>query len=226
MADLDWRPIVLSLELAAVTTGLLLFFAVPFAAWLAHAPGRLRLPLQTLVSMPLVLPPSVLGFYLLLAFSPAHGPGRWLHDNLGVTLAFSFPGLVIGSCLFSLPFMVNPVLAGFDALPPSLAEASAVLGKSRWTTLWRVSLPNLRPALLSGIVLAFAHTLGEFGVVLMIGGKIPGVTRVASIAIFDEVESLHFAAANDYALLLFALSFAILLALFAANRKGPGGLPR
>ena len=221
MAEIDFGPIWLTLKLAGATTALLLLLAVPLAAWLAHAPARVRLPLQALVSMPLVLPPSVLGFYLLLAFSPAHGPGRWLLGTFGVSLAFTFPGLVIGSVLFSLPFMMNPLLAGFDNLPASLTEASYVLGKSRWTTLLRVSLPNLRPALLSGTVLAFAHTLGEFGVVLMIGGKIPGVTRVASIAVFDEVESLHFDAAHAYSLALVALSFAILLALFTLNRKGP-----
>ena len=221
MGEIDFGPIWLSLKLAAVTTALLLVIAVPLAAWLAHAPRRLRLPLHALVCMPLVLPPSVLGFYLLLAFSPNHGFGRMVKETVGISLAFSFPGLVIGSVLFSLPFMVNPVLAGFDALPASLSEASYVLGKSRLTTFLRVTLPNLRPALLSGTVLAFAHTLGEFGVVLMIGGKIPGVTRVASIAVFDEVESLHFGTAHAYALVLFAVSFAILLGLFFLNRKSP-----
>jgi len=219
MPPFDFAPIRLTLELAAITTALLLLVCIPFAWWLSRAPARIRLPLHALVSMPLVLPPSVLGFYLLLAFSPAYGPGRFLKDHFDVSLAFSFPGLVIGSLLFSLPFMMNPLVAGFDALPKSLAEASYVLGKSRWQTLLRVSLPNLKPALLSGTVLAFAHTMGEFGVVLMIGGKIPGVTKVASIAIFDEVESLRFASAHYYALILFVLSFAILITLFAVNRN-------
>lgn len=219
MTPFDFQPIWLSLKLAAVTTASLTLICVPFAWWLAGARPRVRLPLQTLVSMPLVLPPSVLGFYLLLAFSPAYGPGRFLLERFDVTLAFSFPGLVIGSILFSLPFMMNPLLAGFDALPKSLSEASYVLGKSPWETLLRVSLPNLKPALLSGVALSFAHTMGEFGVVLMIGGKIPGVTKVASIAIFDEVESLRFPSAHVYALILSALSFAILIAIFAVNRK-------
>ena len=171
--------------------------------------------------MPLVLPPSVLGFYLLVAFSPENAFGHFLAARLNLFIAFTFTGLVIGSVLFSLPFMVNPLVSGFDGLPASLSEAAYVLGKSRWTTLLRVSLPNLKPALLSGIALTFAHTMGEFGVVLMIGGKIPGVTKVASIAVFDEVESLRFGNAHVYALILFALSFSILLALFMANRKTP-----
>ena len=221
MSQFDFQPIWLTLKLAGVTTAILVLIAVPLSWWLAHARARIRLPLQTLVSMPLVLPPSVLGFYLLLAFSPSYGPGRFLKESFDVSLAFTFPGLVIGSVLFSLPFMVNPLVAGFEALPASLSEAAYVLGKSRWQTLLHVSLPNLRPALLSGLVLSFAHTMGEFGVVLMIGGKIPGVTKVASIAIFDEVESLRFDAAHAYALFLFILSFAILLVLFAVNRKKP-----
>jgi molybdate transport system permease protein len=216
---LDLRPIGLSLALASITTALLLIIGIPLAALLARAPARLRLPLQVLVSLPLVLPPSVLGFYLLLAFSPAYAPGRAFARVFGFPLAFSFPGLVAGSFLFSLPFMVNPLVAGFDALPPSLAEASYVLGHSRLRTLRRVLLPNLRPALLSGAALAFAHTLGEFGVVLMIGGKLPGSTRVASIALFDEVESLHFGAAHAYASILLGLSALLLLAIFAAQRR-------
>jgi molybdate transport system permease protein len=219
MSALELEPIWLTLKLAAITTAVLLLIAIPLAWALAQAPARWRTPLHALVSMPLVLPPSVLGFYLLLAFSPENAFGRFLQSRFDFSLAFTFSGLVVGSILFSLPFMVNPLVAGFDALPPSLSEAAYVLGKSRLTTLLRVSLPNLRPALLSGIALSFAHTMGEFGVVLMIGGRIPGATRVASIAIFDEVESLRFGSAHLHALILFALSFAILLALFAVNRK-------
>ncbi len=225
MGHFEWDPIRLTLKLASLTTVILFVISVPISWWLSHTRSRVRLPMRALVSMPLVLPPSVLGFYLLLLFSPAAGPGRFLKDHFDITLAFTFPGLVIGSVLFSLPFMVNPLVAGFESLPVSLSEASFVLGKSRWQTLRKVLLPNLKPALLSGAILSFAHTMGEFGVVLMIGGKIPGVTRVASIAVFDEVESLHFASAHVYALVLFAISFAILLALFflnSLNKKIPG----
>lgn len=221
MSNLDLGPIWITLRLATVTTAILLAIGIPLSWWLAKAPRRFGLPLHTLVSMPLVLPPSVLGFYLLVAFSPNNAFGGFLHNRLGLSLAFSFEGLVVGSVIFSLPFMVNPLVAGFEALPRTLSEASYVLGKSRLETLLRVSLPNLRPALLSGIVLSFAHTMGEFGVVLMIGGKIPGVSKVASIAIYDEVESLNFASAHVYSLILFSISFVILLALFAVNRKAP-----
>jgi molybdate transport system permease protein len=216
---LDWQPLLLTFELAALTTLILLALGIPLACWVAYTRRRFKPVIETLVSMPLVLPPSVLGFYLLLAFSPQHAFGQWLEQWLHLRLVFSFPGLVIGSVLFSLPFMVHPVQAGLQALPPSLLEASRTLGKPDRVTLFRVLLPNIKPALLSGVVLSFAHTIGEFGVILMIGGNIPGVTKVASIAIYDEVESLDYAAANFHALVLFAVSFAILLMVHVANRK-------
>jgi molybdate transport system permease protein len=220
MSQLDLQPIWLTLRLSACATAILLVIAVPSAWGLAHAPSRWRLPLQALLNLPLVLPPSVLGFYLLVAFSPGNAFGGFLEKKLHLSLVFTFTGLVAASVLFSLPFMINPLIAGFDSQPRSLSEAAYVLGKSRWTTLLRVSLPNLKPALLTGIALSFAHTMGEFGVALMIGGKIPGVTKVASIAVFDEVESLRFGQAHVLSLILCGLSFAILFALFALNRKG------
>ncbi|SNS41514.1 molybdate transport system permease protein [Noviherbaspirillum humi] len=214
----DWQPLLLTFRLAAMTTAFLLLLGVPLAWQLARMNSRFKAVLETLVSMPLVLPPSVLGFYLLLAFSPQHAFGQWLDRWLHLKLVFSFEGLVLGSILFSLPFMVQPVQAGFQALPASLLEASRTLGKSDLATLFRVMLPNIKPALLTGTVLSFAHTVGEFGVVLMIGGNIPGVTRVASIAIYDEVEGLNYAAAHFHAAVLFTLSFVILLAVHLANR--------
>ncbi|MEO1712426.1 MAG: molybdate ABC transporter permease subunit, partial [Bacteroidota bacterium] len=168
------------------------------------------------------LPPTVLGFYFLLAFSPNNVFGAWLDEWLGIQLVFSFTGLVLASVLYSLPFMVHPIQAGLSGLSPSLREAAYVLGKSRWQTLRLVLLPNIKPALLSGVVLSFAHTIGEFGVVLMIGGNIPGQTRVASIAIYDEVETLNYAVANFYSGVLFALTFAILLLVYLTN----GGLQK
>lgn len=219
MTSFDFEPIWLTLKLATLTTLILIAISVPLAWWLTQVPTRIRTPLHALVSMPLVLPPSVLGFYLLLLFSPAYGPGHFLLQTFNISLAFSFPGLVLGSVLFSLPFMMNPLVAGFESLSPSLSEAAYVLGKSPLQVLFKVSLPNLKPALLSGAVLTFAHTMGEFGVVLMIGGSIPGVTRVASIAVFDEVESLRFGPAHFYSFILFALSFFILLIFFTVNRK-------
>jgi molybdate transport system permease protein len=217
--NFDWQPLLLTFRLAAVTTVILLVIGVPLAYWIAHMRTRLKPLIETLVSMPLVLPPSVLGFYLLLAFGPQHAFGQWLEQWLHVRLVFSFAGLVIGSVIFSLPFMVQPIQSGFEALPPSLIEASRTLGKSDIATLFRVLLPNVKRALLSGVVLSFAHTIGEFGVVLMIGGNIPGVTRVASIAIYNEVEGLNYAAANVYAGVLFAITFAILLSVYVANRR-------
>jgi len=216
---LDWEPLWLTFKLAALTTLILLVLGVPLAWWLAFTRCRLKAVAETLVAMPLVLPPSVLGFYLLLAFSPQSMLGAFLDSHFQLRLVFSFAGLVVGSVLFSLPFMVQPLQAGFQGLPASLAEAAYTLGKSRAQTLFRVLLPNVKPALLSGIVLSFAHTVGEFGVVLMIGGNIPGETRVASIAIFTEVESLNYASANFYAVVLFAVSFAVLLTVYLANKR-------
>ncbi|HVZ56749.1 MAG TPA: molybdate ABC transporter permease subunit [Chitinophagaceae bacterium] len=216
---IDPGPLWLTLKLALVTTLILLGLGIPLASWLAYRRTRWKAVAEVFVSMPLVLPPSVIGFYLLLAFSPTTGLGRFLENSLGLRLAFSFPGLVIASVLYSLPFMVHPLQSGFASLPPQLREASYVLGKTRWQTLWRVLLPNMKPALLSGTVLSFAHTIGEFGVVLMIGGNIPGQTRVASIAIFDEVESMNYHSANLYALILFAVSFLILLVTYLVNHR-------
>ncbi|MFZ6815787.1 molybdate ABC transporter permease subunit [Undibacterium sp. Rencai35W] len=215
----DLQPLWLTFRLALLTTFILLCAGIPLAYWLAYTRSRIKPVLETLVSMPLVLPPSVLGFYLLLAFSPQQAFGHWLEQALGLKLVFSFSGLVIGSVIFSLPFMVHPLQSGLQNLPASFREASRTLGKSDLTTLFRVLLPNCRSALLSGIVLSFAHTVGEFGVVLMIGGNIPGVTKVASIAIYDEVESLNYAAAHFYAMILFAISFAILLLVYLNNKR-------
>lgn len=214
-----WSPIILTLKLATITTAILLLISVPLAHWLAFSKSRLRTFIGTLVSMPLVLPPTVLGFYLLLAFSPANWFGRFLDRTFGLQLAFSFEGLVIASLVYSLPFMVHPIQSGLSGLPPSLSEASWVLGKSRRTTLFSVLLPNIRASLLTGVVLTFAHTVGEFGVVLMIGGSIPGKTKVASVAIYEEVEAMHYVAANGYSLILFAFTFVVLFAVYFINGR-------
>lgn len=215
----DWQPLLLTFRLAAITTLVLCLVGIPFAWWLASTRIRFKPFVEALVSMPLVLPPSVLGFYLLLAFSPQSWFGHFLDQTAGLKLAFSFEGLVLGSIIFSFPFLVHPVQSGFQSLPSSLSEAAYTLGKSRWQTFIHVLLPNIRPSLLAGIVLSFAHTIGEFGVVLMIGGNLPGETRVASIAIYDEVESLNYAAANFYALVLFAISFLLLLIVYWLNKR-------
>lgn len=214
---IDLNPLVLTFKLAVVATIILFFVSVPLAYWLAYSKSRVKPVIEALVSMPLVLPPTVIGFYMLLAFSPSNSFGGWLENWIGLRLVFSFEGLVLGSVIYSLPFMVQPIQAGFSNLSPELKRASYVMGKSRLTTLNRVLLPNIKTSLLTGIVLAFAHTIGEFGVVLMIGGNISGKTRVASIAIYDQVESLNYEAANVYSLILFALTFIILLSVYLLN---------
>ena len=200
-----------------ITTVLLFLIALPLSYWLAYTQSRVKPIVETLVSMPLVLPPTVLGFYFLIAFSPNNAFGHWLNEWIGLKLVFSFPGLVIASIIYSLPFMVHPIQSGLAAIPSSLREASYLIGKSKTTTLLKVLLPNIKPSLLTGIVLAFAHTVGEFGVVLMIGGNIPGKTRVASIPIYDEVEALNYAAANFYSGVLFLITFCILLLVYLIN---------
>ena len=214
---IDWQPLILTFKLALVTTFLLLFISIPLSYWLAYTKSRLKPVVETLVSMPLVLPPTVLGFYLLVAFSPSNAFGEWLDHYLGIRLIFSFKGLVFASILYSLPFMVHPIQAGFSKINTNLIEASYALGKSKRTTLFKVLLPNIKPSLLTGIVLAFAHTIGEFGVVLMIGGNMPGKTKVASIAIYDEVEALNYSAANYYSMILFIITFSILLIVYLVN---------
>ena len=214
---MSWEPFILTFQLAFTTTVLLLLISLPIGYWLAFSHARWKHLIEATISLPLVLPPTVIGFYLLLAFSPNKALGAWLQSTLGLRLVFSFEGLVVASIIYSLPFMVNPIQSGFAQLPVALREASYVLGKSQWTTFLHVLLPNIRRSVLTGIVLAFAHTVGEFGIVLMIGGNIPGETRVASIAIFDEVEALNYGVANQYAMIMVGVSFAILLLIYYLN---------
>ncbi len=214
---IEWQPLFLTFKLALVTTALLLIIAVPLSYWLAYSKSKVKPIIETLVSMPLVLPPTVLGFYLLIAFSPSSTVGNWLNDYLDLQLIFSFQGLVFASIIYSLPFMVQPLQSGFTNISSSIIEASYVLGKTKTETLFKVLLPNMKSSILTGVVLAFAHTIGEFGVVLMIGGNIPGETKVASIAIYDEVEALNYTMANTYSIILFAITFSILLLVYIVN---------
>ncbi len=218
--NFDLNPLLLTFKLACATTLILVLIGVPLAYWVSFTRRKLKYLIEPLISMPLVLPPTVLGFYILLLFSPRSFLGNFLETVLHVKVVFTFLGLVVGSVLFSLPFMVNPIKAGFQSFPNSLIEASYALGKSRWETLLKVILPNIKPSVLTGIVMAFAHTVGEFGVVLMIGGSIPGETRTASIAIFNEAEALNYAHANFYSSILFLIAFTILFILNVINRKG------
>ncbi len=214
---IEWEPLILTFRLSLITTAILLVTGIPLAYWLAYSKSKAKPIVETLVSMPLVLPPTVLGFYLLVAFSPSNSFGNWLDEWLGIRLIFTFGGLVVASVIYSLPFMVQPIQSGFASLPANFKEASYVIGKSRLTTLFKVLLPNIKPSLLTGIVLSFAHTIGEFGVVLMIGGNIPGKTKTVSIAIYDEVEALNYDTANTYSLILFAITFIILLTVYLVN---------
>ena len=215
----DLAPLWLTFKLATVTTVILFSIGVPLAYWLSLTRSKVKYVVETLVSMPLVLPPTVLGFYILIAFSPRSALGHFLETYFGVHVVFTFLGLVVGSVLFSLPFMVNPIKAGLESVPTPLIESSYALGKSKGETLIKILLPCIKPSVLTGIVMTFAHTLGEFGVVLMIGGNIPDQTRVASIAIFSEVEALNYSTAHFYSGVLFVLAFIILFTLHALNRR-------
>jgi molybdate transport system permease protein len=206
-------------KLAISTTLILIVFGMPLAYFMAYSKFRFRPVVEALISMPMVLPPSVLGYYFLVAYSPQHWFGHWLSEVFNVRLAFSFEGVLIASVVFGLPFMVQPLQNGFRALPNSLREAAYSLGKSKRKTFFRVLLPNIKPSVITAIALTFAHCIGEFGIVLMVGGNMPGQTRVASIAIYDEVQALNFTQANSYAFILFGLSFILLTVIYSVNRK-------
>ena len=216
---LDFEPFYLTLKLALTTTALLFLLGVPIGYWLAFSPAKSKVILEALVGLPLVLPPTVLGFYLLLAFSPENAFGKFLETYLDIRLVFSFPGLVIASMIYSLPFMIQPLQAGFRTIPKNLIEASYLLGKSKRTTLYKVILPNVKNSLLTGCILTFAHTIGEFGVVLMIGGNIPSETRVISVAIYDQVEAMNYSQANLYSGILLVFSFFVLLGVYLLNNR-------
>ena len=214
---MDYGPFLLSFKLALVTTIVLFLVGIPLAYWLAFNPRKYKILLEAVVALPLVLPPTVLGFYLLLALSPENVLGSWLERYFDLRLVFTFEGLVVASVFYSLPFMIQPLQSGFRSVPFSLVEAAYSLGKSRWTTLRKVILPNMSAAILSACILTFAHTIGEFGVVLMIGGNIPGITQVVSISIYDEVEAMNYGLANHYSLILLVFSFLILSFVYFFN---------
>jgi molybdate transport system permease protein len=216
---IDWQAMQLTLELALIVAGALLLLGLPVAWWITFSKWRAKFLVEALVGLPLILPPTVLGFYLLIAFGAQSPFGRWWQSMTGHTLAFSFAGLVVGSILYSFPFAVQPFAASFAAVDRDLLAASAVLGASRWRTFWRVVMPLSMPGLITGLVLSFAHTVGEFGVVLMIGGNISGVTRTISIYIYDRVQAGEYASANHTALILLAFSFIILALVYGLNRK-------
>lgn len=217
MIDLD--PFFLSVKLAIITTMILLVIGVPIAYWLAFSRMRVKILAEAIVGLPLVLPPTVLGFYLLLSFSPESAFGKFLDDNFDLRLVFTFPGLVVASVIYSLPFMVQPLQSGFRMVPHSLIEAAYTMGKGRWVTLTKVLLPNIKQSLLTACILSFAHTIGEFGVIMMVGGNIPGETRVVSIAIYNEVEAMNYDQANLYSSILLIFSFVVLVSVYLVNHN-------
>ncbi len=220
---MDGQALLLTLQLALATTAILLVLGLPIAWWLATTRSRLRFPIEAIVAMPLVLPPTVLGFFVLEATSPGSVSGRVWATLGGGPLPFTFAGILVGSVLFNLPFAVRPFAAAFAAVEPRLLEAAACLGAGPARTFWRVGIPLALPGILAGAVLTFAHAVGEFGVVLMVGGNIPGVTRTLSIAIYDDVQALQYERATTTSLILVAAAFAVLclVQVLARGRRLP-----
>lgn len=214
-----FSPLWLSVQLAGITTVLLIIIATPVAWWLAQSSSRWKPVVQTIVALPIVLPPTVMGFYLLIVLGPAGAIGGWWVELTGSALTFSFAGLVIASCLYSLPFAVQPLVTAFESLGNNKLEAAWTLGATRTDAFFSIALPLSIRGYLSAVALSFAHTLGEFGVVLMVGGNIPGETRVISIAIYDQVESLNYAAAHQLSALLLVFAFVALFSMFFVNRR-------
>lgn len=211
------QTMLLTGKLAVWTTSLLLIIGFPLAYLIAFKRFFLKSLLEALINMPMVLPPTVLGFYMLVAYSPENAFGGFLEQYFDVRLAFSFGGVLLASIIFSLPFMVQPLQNGLTSIPESLREASATLGKSPFTTFFRVLIPNMIPSIITAVAMTFAHCIGEFGVVIMVGGNMPGETRVASIAIYDEVQAMNYGTANKYSLVLFLISLILLTIIYSMN---------
>jgi molybdate transport system permease protein len=216
---MNWEAFWLTVQLAGIVSALLVAIGIPVAYWLTYSRWRLKFLVEAVIALPIVLPPTVLGFYVLMALGSRSPFGRWWESVTGHTLAFTFEGLIIGSLFYSLPFAVQPFAASFSAVDPKLLRASASLGQSPLRTFHRVVLPLSKAGLVTGFALSFAHTLGEFGVVLMVGGNIPGVTRTISIDIYDQVQAGNYASANQTALVLLLVSFAVLSVVYGLNRR-------
>ena len=216
---LDFEPFLLSFKLATITTLILFVFTLPLAWWLSQTKSKSKPIIEAITALPLVLPPSVLGFYILVALSYNSPIGRFFEDVFDLKLVFNFAGLVIASCFYSLPFMVQPLQSGFESLNKNMLEASYLSGKGKLETVLRVAIPNIKPALITAIIVTFAHTVGEFGVVLMVGGAISEETKVASIAIYEMVEIMDYKAAHIYSAIMVILSFIVLLSVYIINGR-------
>jgi len=219
LQTVEFTPFILSFKLAAVTSLILFMIALPLAWYLSQTRSKVKPVLEAVTALPIVLPPSVIGFYMLLALSQNSPLGAFFEEVFGIKLAFSFAGLVLASCFYSMPFMVQPLQSGFESLNQNMLDASYIAGKSRWTTLIRVALPNIKPSLMTALIVTFAHTVGEFGVVLMVGGSIPSETKVASVAIYDMVEVMDYTSAHIYSAIMIIMSFLVLLAVYIFNAK-------
>jgi molybdate transport system permease protein len=219
IASLDLAPFMLSFKLAGMTTLILFVIALPMAWYLSQSSSKTKPVLEAVTALPIVLPPSVLGFYILVALSPNSAVGAFFEDLFGVKLVFSFTGLVVASCFYSLPFMVQPLQSGFESLNRHMIEASYLAGKSKFQTIIKVALPNIKPSLITAIIITFAHTVGEFGVVLMVGGSIPGETKVASVAIYEMVEVMEYGTAHIYSAVMVLMSFLVLLSVYVFNHQ-------
>lgn len=216
---MDWQAFWLTIRLALMVTAVLVVIGLPLAYWIAFSKWRWKFVVEAIVALPIVLPPTVLGFYVLITLGGRSPVGRWWQSMTGHTLAFTFEGLVIGSVLYSLPFAVQPFASSLAVVDSRLLAASEVLGATKMRTFWRVLIPLSVSGLVTGVALSFAHTLGEFGVVLMVGGNIPGVTRTLSINIYDQVQDLDYSGANTTALVLVAISFVLLSLVYSLNRR-------
>ncbi len=219
METLNLTPFILSFKLALYTTVILFFIALPLSWWLSQTKCKCKPFIEAITSLPIVLPPSVIGFYILYALSFNSPVGAFFQETFGISLVFNFTGLVIASIFYSFPFMVQPLQSGFESLSKNMLEASYLGGKSKMTTLFRVALPNIKPALITALIVTFAHTVGEFGVVLMVGGSIPEETKVASVAIYEFVETMDYAQAHIYSGMMLGLSFIVLLGVYLFNHN-------
>jgi molybdate transport system permease protein len=219
MEAIDLEPFYLSFKLAGITTLVLFVVALPVAWWLSQTKCRCKPYVEAITSLPIVLPPSVLGFYILYALSYNSPLGSYFEETFGIKLVFNFAGLVVASVFYSFPFMVQPLQSGFEGLNKNMLEASYISGKGKIETLARIALPNIKPALMTAVIITFAHTVGEFGVVLMVGGSIPGETKVASVAIYEFVEIMDYKTAHIYSAIMVAISFIVLLAVYIFNQR-------
>jgi molybdate transport system permease protein len=219
LQTIEFGPFLLSFKLATITTLILFFVSLPLSWYLSQTNSKIKPFLEAITALPIVLPPSVLGFYILWTLSANSPIGSFFEETFGIKLVFNFTGLVVASCFYSLPFMVQPLQSGFESINKNMLEASYICGKSKIQTLFKVALPNIKPALLTALIVTFAHTVGEFGVVLMVGGSIPGDTKVASVAIYEFVEVMDYKSAHIYSAIMVLMSFLVLLGVYIFNGR-------